>query len=76
MSSLCAAEAAFTRAEFAAAIDFAASKIISSKLRFSSASCQQKHNPHKVHITINSPLAIMYVTNETARGKRKLLTKT
>jgi hypothetical protein len=45
MSSLCAAEAAFTSAEFAAAMDFAASKIISSKLRFSSASCQQKHNP-------------------------------
>jgi hypothetical protein len=60
MSSLCAAEAAFTRAEFAAAIDFAASKIISSKLRFSSASCQQKHNPHMAHITINSPLVIVY----------------
>jgi hypothetical protein len=44
MSSLCAADAAFTSAEFAAAMDLAASMIISSKLRFSSASCQQKHD--------------------------------
>jgi hypothetical protein len=54
MSSLCAADAAFTSAEFAAAMDFAASKIISSKFRFSSASCQQKHNPIGAHITVNS----------------------
>jgi len=38
MSSLCAAEAALTKADVAAAIDFAASKIISSKFRLSSAS--------------------------------------
>lgn len=43
MSSRCAADAAFTSAEFAAAMDLAASKIISSKLRLSSASYQQKH---------------------------------
>lgn len=36
ISSLWAAEADFTRADVAAAIDFAASRIISSKLRFSS----------------------------------------
>jgi hypothetical protein len=38
MSSRCAADAAFTRAEFAAAMDLAASRIISSKFRLSSAS--------------------------------------
>jgi hypothetical protein len=43
MSSRCAADAALTRAEFAAAMDFAASKIISSKLRLSSASYQEKY---------------------------------
>jgi len=38
ISSRCAADAALTSAEFAAAIDLAASKIISSKFRLSSAS--------------------------------------
>jgi len=38
MSSRCAADAALTSAEFAAAMDLAASKIISSKFRLSSAS--------------------------------------
>lgn len=38
-SSLCAAEAALTRALVAAAMDLAASRICSSKFRLSSASC-------------------------------------
>lgn len=41
-SSLCAAEAAFTRALVAAAMDLAASSICSSKFKDSSASCKKE----------------------------------
>lgn len=44
ISSLCAEDAAFTRAEVAAAMDLAASRIISSKFRLSSASYKQQVN--------------------------------
>lgn len=47
-SSLCAAEAAFTRALVAAAMDLAASKICSSKFKLSSASClQERETKHQ-----------------------------
>ena len=44
-SSLCAADADFTKAAVAAAMDLAASRICSSKLRFSSTSCEKKQVP-------------------------------
>lgn len=48
-SSLCAADAAFTSALVAAAIDLAASKICSSKFRLSSASCSKNTSQHYHH---------------------------
>lgn len=50
ISSRCAADAAFTKADVAAAIDFAASKITSSKFHGASAVSCWKNHVNKYHM--------------------------